>query len=262
MDLRGSHVVITGASRGIGEAIADCLASRGAHLTLVARPSAHLNAVAARVKGNAYGADLADASQVANLIIRLEEDAGAPIDILINNAGMESTKSFLTTSADEVQRIHQVNLLSPIELTRQVLPGMVRRGRGHIVNVSSMASVGGFPGFSVYGSSKAGLSNFTRILRHDLRKTPIGLTSVEVGPVPTDLLSEINAYLPADQSFRRFRRLQLLPNVSRERVASSIVTAIEQNKRHVWLPSRAAPFAMCGALPQLLVDNLLRGIET
>lgn len=260
MDLLGAHVVITGASRGIGEAIADALADRGARLTLVARPSQQLNSVAARVKGIAYGADLSDAAQVATLIPLLEEDAGTPVDILVNNAGIEVTKSFLTATADDVQRIHQVNLLTPIELTRQVLPGMVRRGRGHIVNVSSMAAVGAFPGFSLYGSTKAGLSNFTRILRQDLRNTPIRLTAVELGPVQTDMLDSINTYGPADQSFRRFRRLQLMPNVPRERVAKGVVKAIEHNKRHVWLPSRAAAFPMIGAIPQHIVDNLIRDI--
>lgn len=260
MDLQGTHIVITGASRGIGEAIAEQLANRGAHLTLVARPSGALNAVAAKFRGNAYAADLADATQVDTLVARLEEDAGSPIDILINNAGIELTKSFLSASSDDVRRIHQVNLITPTELCRQVLPGMVRRGRGHIVNVSSMASVSGFPGIALYGSTKAGLSHFSRLLRQDLKGTPIGVTSVELGPIPTDLLDEVNAYEPAQRSFARLRRMQLLPNVSREKAATEIVKAIEGNKRNVRLPARAAAFPMFGALPQRIVDTLIRDI--
>ena len=125
-----------------------------------------------------------------------------------------------------------------------------------MVNVSSMASSAGFVGMSLYCSTKAGLSNFHRVLRTEMRGSGIGLTVVEIGPTPTDMLDRVYRYPPTERGFRRFRRLQLMPEVSRERVAHSIVDAVELGRRAVRHPRRAAAFPWLTSTPQRIVDLL------
>jgi uncharacterized protein len=262
MDLNGARIVITGGSRGIGEAIARDLAKAGAHLALVARNAELLETVAASLPhAVAVTADLSDQEAIRGLIGRCEVALGGPIDVLINNAGVDEVGYFADTTADDIVRIHQINLLAPIELCRQALVGMRARGKGHIVNVSSMAGSVGFTGMSLYCSTKAGLSNFTGILRRELANTGVGLTIVELGPVPTDMIDHLNTYPPVERSFTRFRRLQLLPNVPRERVAKEVVAAIENGRQCIRLPKRASLFPMARAFPQRAVNLLIRGID-
>ena len=262
MDLNGTRIVITGGSRGIGESIARDLAAKGARLALVARNAELLETVAASLPNAvAVTADLSDRAAIDGLIARCEAALGGPIDVLINNAGIDEVGYFADTTADDIVRIHQINLLTPIELCRQALVGMRDRGEGHIVNVSSMAGSVGFSGMSLYCSTKAGLSNFTGILRRELQKSGVGITIVELGPIPTDMLTHVNTCPPVAKSFARFRRLQLLPNVPRERVAKEVVAAIESGRQCVRLPKRAALFPIARAFPQRMVNLLIRGID-
>lgn len=261
MDLNGSRVVLTGGSRGIGEAIARELAARGAHVALVARNADLLATVAASLPNAvAVPADLGDRSAIEGLIARCEDALGGPIDVLVNNAGIDDVGFFADVTADDIVQIHQINLVAPIELCRQAVAGMTERGKGHIVNVSSMAGSGGFTGMSLYCSTKAGLSNFTGILRRELRGTGVGTTIVELGPIPTDMLTHVNECPPTGKSFTRFRRLQLLPNVPRERVAKEVVAAITAGRQCVRLPKRAMIFPMARSFPQRTIDLVLRGI--
>lgn len=256
MNISGRHVLVTGASRGIGAAIAREFASRGARVTVVARSKGPLETLAADIGGHALATDLFDASQVASLIERAEV-LGGPLDILVNNAGMETTKSIVDTSESEVDEMIRLNLLVPIQLSRLAMIGMAKRGSGHIVNISSMAANGGFAGMSVYSASKSGLSHFTRIVRLDLKKTGVKVTNLEVGPVPTDLLANLT-YEPAVKSFALFRRLQLMPNVEPETVARKAADAVESGKRAVWLPARASLFGALTGAPQRIAEQFLR----
>jgi short-subunit dehydrogenase len=185
------------------------------------------NRSAAELGGTVHPADLADAAQVAGLIQRIEDDGG-PIDVLINNAGIESTSSFTDAPEDELRRVTEVNYLAPAELSRQVIPGMLRRGGGRIVNVSSLAGTMVFPGLVTYSASKAALSQFTAGLRADLRGLPIGTTLVELGPVPTDLLAKADNYEPTAKSFERAYRFGITVDTPRERVADEVVKAVEK----------------------------------
>src|SRR4029079_6447251 len=126
---------------------------------------------------------------------RVEADGG-PIDVLVNNAGLDGVGALEHMSADDVGDTLNVNLLAPIELTRQVLPGMVARRCGHIVNVSSFAAAAMFTGGTTDAASKAGLSQFTEVLRWELKGTDVGLTIVELGPIPTDMLATVGKYRP------------------------------------------------------------------
>jgi short-subunit dehydrogenase len=260
MDLDGAHVVITGASRGIGAALADEFARHGARCTLVARTADALEAVAERTGGHAVPADLADPAVVEDLIARIEAAHG-PIDVLVNNAGVDMTGALADMSAEQVERQISLNVLAVTELTRQVLPGMLDRGRGHVVQVSSLAGAGMFPGFAVYGATKAYVTHMTFGLRLDLKGTPIGLTTVETGLVtPTDMADSVLSYEPTAASFRRFYRLGALADVPVTTVATATVRAVEKGTRTVRLPRRAFLFPWLTNAPRRLCELLLVGV--
>lgn len=244
MQIDGTTWVVTGASAGIGEAIVTEAARRGAKVVGVARR-----------EEVTVQADLSDPEQVDGLVDRIEAEHG-PIDVWVNNAGVETVGAFVEASADDVRVIHQLNLLTPIELCRQIVPRMEDRGRGHVVNVSSMASSAGFPGMSLYCSTKAGLSNFHRVLRSEMRGSPVGSTIVEIGPIPTDMLDRVYAHPPAERGFRRLRRLQVMPEIPRETVADEVVDAVRSGRGTVRLPKRAAAFPWLTSTPQRIVDLL------
>ena len=136
---------------------------------------------------------------------------------------------------------------------------MEGRGRGHVVNVSSMASSAAFPGMSLYASTKAGLSNFHRVLRTEMKGSPVGLTIVEIGPIPTEMLDRVYAHPPTEHGFRRLRRLQLMPEIPRERVARGVVDAVEKGRDSVRYPKRAMLFSWLTAAPQRIVDVIVAG---
>src|SRR4051794_19184218 len=161
MELRDRRVLITGASRGIGEALAHRFAEAGATVALVARSVEAIEKLAADLGGSAHPADLSDTGQTNDLIARVEAEAG-PVDVLVNNAGIDNTKGFADYTADELERMVQINFTVPMELSRQVIPRMLQRRRGgHIVNISSLSACGQYPGLTVYSATKAGLSHFT-----------------------------------------------------------------------------------------------------
>jgi uncharacterized protein len=259
MELRGKRVLITGASRGIGESLAHAFAGAGATVALVARTQDALDALAAELGGTAHPADLADATQVATLIQRVEDEAG-PVDVLVNNAGIESTAAFTAAPDDELRRVTEVNYLAPAELCRQAIPRMLHRGRGHIVNVSSLAGITVFPGLVTYAASKAALSHFTAGLRADLRGLPIRTTLVELGTVPTDLLAKADNYEPTAKAFQRAYRVRATVDVPRETVAEAVVKAVHKGRRHVRLPKRSIPFAMMVEAPRRTTEILLTGV--
>jgi short-subunit dehydrogenase len=248
MEIAGTRWVVTGASAGIGEAIAKEARARGADVIGVARRDTV-----------AVQADLTDPAQVARLVERIESDNG-PIDVWVNNAGVETVGPFADATADDVRVTHQLNLIAPIELCRQIIPRMEQRGHGHVVNVSSMASSAGFTGMSLYCSTKGGLSNFHRVLRTEMKGSPVGLTIVEIGPIPTDMLDRVYAHPPTERGFRRLRRLQLMPEVDRATVAKGVVDAVENGRATVRYPRRAVAFPVMTSAPQRILELLtIRG---
>ncbi len=262
MELDGAHVVVTGASRGIGEGLATSFAAAGATVALVARSAGPLEALAERLGGSAHPCDLGDPSARAGLIERIEADAG-PVDVLVNNAGIEIAAPIDRQAASDVSDLYQLNLLAPVELTRQVLPGMVGRRRGHIVNVSSQAGAVAFPGIATYASSKAGLSAFTRGLALDLTGTGVGSTIVEIGTVETDMLARLDqpgAYGPTVASFNRSYALRLQRRLTVEEVARAVVAAVTTGAAAVRLPRRAAAFSLLTAAPQRLAGIAMLGV--
>jgi uncharacterized protein len=259
MQLHGKRVLITGASRGIGEAVAHRFAGAGATVALVARTQDALRSLAAELGGTAHPTDLSDATDVATLIQRVEDEAG-PIDVLVNNAGLGIAGGFCEAPPDELRRVTEVNYLAPAELCRQVIPRMLERGGGHIVNVSSGADSMVIPGLVTYSASKAALSHFTAGLRADFRGLPIGTTLVELGPVLTDMLTHTEDYEPTARSFERTYRLRLAIKVAPDKVAQEVVKAVQKDRRHVRVPKRMAAFPAWVEVPRRMAEITLTGI--
>ena len=135
--------------------MARSFAAAGARVSLAARSADELATVAAETRGTVFAVDLLDPAQVDALIGRVEAEAG-PIDVLVNNAGSESTRMLQQEDITDIRNVARLNLEVPMVLTRAALPGMLARGKGHFVYTSSLAGTAGFPGMTIYSGTKAG----------------------------------------------------------------------------------------------------------
>ncbi len=195
MDLGGARVLLTGASGGLGRAIAAALRRRGARLLLSGRRSEALDELAASLGGDAevLVADLADAQSA----LALAEGAGA-VDVLVANAGLPASGPLDDFAPEQIDRALDVNLRAPMQLTRALVPGMVERRRGHVVLVSSLSGKTGSVGSSVYSATKFGLRGFAAGLREDLHGSGVGVTVVFPGFIrDAGMFAESGARLPS-----------------------------------------------------------------
>jgi uncharacterized protein len=259
MELSGRRVLVTGASRGIGAELVRAFATAGARPALVARSQDAIGKLAADVGGDAYAADLCDRDAVGGLLERVERDG--EVDVLVNNAGVDDTGRFTDASADDVERLLRLNLITPIELCRQAVAHMRPRGHGHLVNISSLAAIIPFPGLTTYGASKAGLSRFTAGLRTELRGTGIGSTLVEVGGVRTEMVDNTRNYGPTKRAWDRFELLRLSVDLDADDVARQVVRAVERDRATLQLPRRALPYPLLAQAPWHLTSLLLTGVD-
>ena len=259
MRVAGAHVLLTGATGDIGARLATHLAGAGADVTCVARGRDALDTLVAEVGGRAVPCDLTERDDLRALVARVE-DGHRPVDLLVNNAAVETTAHVADLTADELEQVVALNLLAPAELCRQVLPGMLARGHGHLVNISSMAGVATFPGLAAYGATKAGLTHLTSGLRADLRGGPVGTLAVELGPVSSQMMDRISGHRPSAAAFDRVLRARLLTLLDPDDVARRVVTAVEQDRHHLRMPRRAAPVAALTHAPRVVVRAVLTGI--
>ena len=262
MRVARTHVLLTGATGDIGRRLATHLSDAGARLTLVARSTQPLAALAADLgtRATAHPADLTDRATLRTLIDTVEQAHG-PVDVLVNNAGTETVGHLTDLSADDLEHLLALNLLAPVELCRQVLPGMTARGRGHLVNISSLAGVATFPGLATYGATKAGLTHFTSGLRADLRGGPIGTLAVEIGPVSSQMMGRIADHPPTAAAFDRVLRTRALTMLDPDAVAGAVVAAVEDDQPTLRMPRRAAPLASLTHAPRSVVRLALTGIR-
>ncbi|HET8934582.1 MAG TPA: SDR family NAD(P)-dependent oxidoreductase [Polyangiales bacterium] len=269
-ELKGRTAVVTGASRGIGVHIAGELAKHGVRLALVARSGAELRSLAEQINRThatnvvVLQADLAQLTHLGTVVERALAELGA-IDILVNNAGIDGIRVYAEESPDQTEAMIRTNLLSPMLLTRACLPHMLARGRGHIVNVASLAGKSAAPYCVSYGAAKAGLAAFTHALRTELSGTGVSASVVCPGFV-RDVGMFANVAVKHDA-----RVSPLLGTATPEQVARAVVDALRDDV--VEITVNPGPIRLMAALNQLApsmvswvqrrvlgVDDMLRGI--
>lgn len=188
--LAGKVALITGASRGIGLAIAKSLAAMGAKISVCARDAGRLIAVAADLERHgitvlAVPADVSRAGDVATLVQKTEQSLG-PVEILVNNAGIGVFSPIQEAAETDWDSVLDTNLKSVFLLCRAVAPGMISRRSGHIVNIASLAGKNAFPGGGIYCASKWGVLGLTECMAEDLRSFDIRVSAICPGSVATD----------------------------------------------------------------------------
>lgn len=188
--LKGKVALVTGASRGIGLAIARTLGRMGANLSLCARDSARLAAVAeeferAGISVLAISADVTRPADLASLVEKTQDSLG-PIDVLVNNAGIGYFAPVQDAAEANWDAVLDTNLKAVFLLSRLVAPGMIQRRSGHIVNIASLAGKNAFAGGGIYCASKWGLLGLTQCMAEDLRAFNIRVCAICPGSVATD----------------------------------------------------------------------------
>lgn len=194
-DLKNKNALITGAGKGIGKAIALALAKEGVNVILIARTQDEIDSVAAkvrslRVKALAITADVADINSVNSAVEKALAEFGT-IDILINNAGIAAFGKFLELEPTDWERIIKVNLMGTYYVTRAVLPNMIERQTGDIINISSTAGLSGNALTSAYSASKFAVLGLTDSLMQEVRKHNIRVTALTPSTVATDMAKEL-----------------------------------------------------------------------
>jgi short-subunit dehydrogenase len=224
--LRGRRILITGASSGIGRAFALQAAAAGADAILLARRGEELAQVAAecaRLGGSARvrAADLSRPHEIRVLADAILREDG-PVDVLVNNAGSSLRRPAADTRLEDVERLAAVNYLGPIALTLGLLPGMLERGGGHVVQVSTIGTQTGAPNFAAYVAAKAAADHFVRSLRLELGGRGVDVTTLHLPLVRTPMLAPSRIY-------------ELFPALTVERAARRIGRAVVER------PVRIAP---------------------
>lgn len=217
-------VFVTGAAAGIGHAIALAMAERGANVVLADIDGAAARSAASRLpRACAYELDVTDRAAFELALGRAEADVG-PIDVLVNNAAVMPLMPFLEVPEATARWVIDVNLLGPIHGMQLALPKMVERGRGHVLNISSVAARWGIPGENVYVATKHALDGLAEVVRAELRGTSVHLTTVYMGPVAGPELS-------LGMSSRGVIRFS-----SPSEIASRVVKAVERPRPEQWIP--------------------------
>ncbi len=191
-DLSGRTALVTGASGGIGAAIARALAAQGARVGLSGTREAALEALAGELDGAAVlPCNLGDSAAADGLVARAEEELG-PLDILVSNAGVTRDGLFLRMRDEDWQTVLDINLTAGFRLARSALRGMMRRRRGRIIAVSSVVGVTGNPGQANYAASKAGMIGMTKAVAAEVAGRGVTVNCIAPGFIDTAMTQELN----------------------------------------------------------------------
>lgn len=260
MKLDGTHALITGGSHGVGVGLAREFAARGARVTVLGRDVPRLTAMATEIGGDHVQCDLADPAEVGDAIDRVERGRG-PVDVLVNNAALHVFDSAEQAGHGAAAVLMTVNVVAPIELCRQVVPGMLQRGQGHIVNVSSLAGVSAIRDLAIYGATKAALHHYTSTLRRELATTPVGVTLATLAEVAGTRMMEESRQSPYIAAVSR-RLGRYMPTITPADVGRLIAEAVEEAKPSLTIPRRLAPIIAIRDLPSTLQDFALIGLRS
>jgi short-subunit dehydrogenase len=216
-------VLLTGASRGLGVDMARAFGARGARLALAARSGGELEKVRAEleaqgVKAVSVPTDVSDLASLRTLVKETEASLG-PVDVLVNNAGLERVCNFESMDLEYMEQMLSVNVLGLIWLTRLVLPSMIERRSGHVCNIASLAGLTPVPHNAVYSATKHAVVGLSRSLRMELRTHGVEVSAVCPGFVEGGMFVEWGRPAP-----------KAAPSVSSQAVADAVIKAVETNK--------------------------------
>jgi uncharacterized protein len=237
VEISGSRVLLTGATGGLGRAIAKALHARGAHVLLTARRQDVLEEICGALgdRAEALPADLASRDDVAALPGRAGQ-----VDILVHNAALPGSGRLESFTQQEIDRALDVNLRAGIVLTHALIPGMLERGRGHLVFISSMGGKVPTPRASIYAATKYGLRGFAGALRDDLHGSGIGVSAVFPGVISGVGMQE-GVELP-----------RYAPKRTAEDVGAAVVRVIERDRPELDV---ADPIQKAGAVMAALTPR-------
>lgn len=255
MNLLGKRILLTGAAGGIGRDLCQELALRGTRLCLVGRTDASMASLRHLVQKNGLTAVVVQADLTRE---RDREDAiwrmhlaYDGIDVLINLAGLMDFQMFSDSDPAVMQKMLQINLQAPMQLTREILPGMLAQGSGRIVNIGSMFGSIGYPGFATYSATKFALRGFSQALRRELAGSGVGVTYVSPRGVRTAFNPRAVHAMAADGMMHMDEPAW---------VAARIANAIEREKDEAYLGFPESFFARLNGLWPRLVDHSLKKV--
>ena len=221
MRLTGRSVLLTGATGGLGQAIAASLAARGAQVILSSRKPEELERLAASLSGHGHRSIVSDLAEGGAATALLAE--AGEIDVLVANAALPASGKLDSFSADQIDRALRVNLEAPIQMTRALIPGFTMRRSGHFVYISSLSGKTATAGASLYAATKFGLRGFALCLRDDMRPAGVGVSVVCPGAIrDAGMFAESGAPPPP-----------LIGTGTPQQVGDGVVTAIERNRGEI-----------------------------
>lgn len=221
MELTGKIVLLTGATGGLGRAIATALADRGARLILSSRKPSELDEMAASLTGTGHRTIVSDLAESGAAHALLAE--AGPIDVLVANAALPASGKLDSFTAEQIDRALRVNLEVPVQMARELIPAFTQRGSGHFVFISSISGKTSTPRASLYAATKFGLRGFALCLRDDLRPDGVGVSVVSPGAIGgAGMFAESGAAAPP-----------LIGTGKPDQVGDAVVSAIERNRGEV-----------------------------
>jgi len=246
-NLIGKTAIVTGASRGIGVHIVESLTQCGVNVIGIARSKSGLEATGKLVEQNSgnfdfFEFDLANSNGISDLVSKFNN-----IDFLINNAGIEIYKEFENYQYDEIEKIIKVNLIGPIELTRQLIP-QIKLNKGHIVNIASLAGKKGVVYNGIYSATKSGLILWSDALDQELKESGVGVTAICPGYIAETGMFNDGGYPPP----------ALLGESDPRKVGKSVINGILKNKKEIIVNSGPIrPLLAIGQIFPRLSDTIV-----
>jgi len=251
MDLAGKTVLLTGATGGLGRAIAGALAGRGAKLVLSSRKQAELDQLAGSLAGDGHRTIVSDLAE-EGAALQLLEQAGE-VEVFVANAGLPASGRLEEFSQEQIERALRVNLESPVRIARELLPGMSARDSGHLVFVSSISGKAATARASLYAATKFGLRGFALCLREDMRGTGVGVSVVSPGAIrAAGMFADSAAKAPP-----------LMGTGTPEQVAAAVLRAIEHDRGEITVaPLRQRALSRVAVNAPELSGRLAGGLAT
>lgn len=248
----GTRALVTGASRGIGRAVASALAARGATIGLAARSEGDLRALAARLPGahHVLPCDVGDRDSVGAAVESFLGAAGG-LDLVIANAGVAHYGPFADQPLDHAERMTRINWLGTLYTVSAALPHLLDRAEGHVVVVSSGAGLRSFPFAAVYGATKSAQRGFGEALRHELSGSGVGLTMVYPGEIASSLHDHEKETMP--DWYRGGPDA-----VPAEKLAEALIAAVEADARALHYPRLVRLLGIAHGISPKLGDRVLR----